>query len=86
MLVSLPDVILPNRFSTRCFLVKPEPSSGMGRDPFRPISPKAVAAATDNKGDELSKNMPVYEGKHKHTYLCERNRSLERLLKRLNTR
>ena len=59
LFVSLLEGILFSRLSTRCNLVKPDPSLGIGSGPFLPISPKAVQAAIARRGDVLSKNEPV---------------------------
>jgi hypothetical protein len=65
LFVSLLDGILLSKLSTRCSLVNPDPSLGIGRGPFLPISPKAVQAAIANRGDVLSKNEPVRIFKYK---------------------
>lgn len=59
LFVSLLEGILFSKLSTRCNLVKPDPSLGIGRGPFLPISPRAVQAAIARRGDVLSKNDPV---------------------------
>lgn len=59
LFVSLLEGILFSRLSTRCSLVKPDPSLGIGRGPFLPISPRAVQAAIAKRGEVLSKNEPV---------------------------
>ena len=59
LFVSLLEGILFSRLSTRCSLVKPDPSLGMGNGPFLPISPRAVQAAIARRGEVLSKNEPV---------------------------
>lgn len=62
LFVSLLEGILFSKLSTRCDLVKPDPSLGMGRGPFLPISPRAVQAAMARRGDVLSKNEPGSTG------------------------
>lgn len=64
--LSLPEVILASRFSTRLSLLNPSPSLGISSSPFRPISPRAVTAAIVSKGAPLSKKDPV-EGTEKFT-------------------
>lgn len=59
--LSLPEVILASRFSTRLSLLNPSPSLGISSSPFRPISPRAVTAAIVSKGAALSKKHPAEE-------------------------
>lgn len=59
--LSLPDVILASRFSTRLSLLNPSPSLGISSSPLRLISPRAVTAAIVSKGAALSKNAPAEE-------------------------
>lgn len=59
--LSLPDVILASRFSTRLSLLNPSPSLGISSSPLRLISPRAVTAAIVSKGVVLSKNDPTEE-------------------------
>lgn len=64
LFVSLLEGILLSKLSTRWSLVNPDPSLGIGRGPFLPISPRAVQAAIANRGDVLSKNEPVSTCRH----------------------
>lgn len=63
--VSLPEGMRATRFSTMKSLVKPSPSAGIGKEPFLPISPKAVQAATARSGLLLSRKEPRRNHKYK---------------------
>lgn len=69
LFVSLLEGILLSKLSTRCNLVKPDPSLGIGSGPFLPISPRAVQAAIARRGDVLSKNEPVSTFSQKENYI-----------------
>ena len=60
-MLSLPEGMRASRFSTADSLVKPSPSAGISRGPFRPISPRAVHAATASSALLLSRKEPGWK-------------------------
>lgn len=64
--LSFPEGIRANRFSTNDSLVKPSPSAEISKGPFRAISPRAVHAAKASSALLLSRKDPGWARKSKH--------------------
>lgn len=65
-MLSFPEEIRASRFSTTDSLVKPSPSAGIIRGPFRAISPSAVHAANVRSALLLSRKDPEWRDTYTH--------------------